>query len=152
MTPTANIIRNFLGEPQRDFLIRLQNIIPIHQTNLAYYDDKWGVDTWLMNSTASQSPCVPISCESQPLTIMAMWFSRWTEIKNLTISLLHWYERNGATAKKATENEYSISPIPLSKSSGRVWRILSGECPKNPNPPSCQLRLHTGQTGSGNDW
>ena len=43
MTPTVDMIRSFLEEPQRDSLIRFQNEIQINQTNLAYYDEKCGV-------------------------------------------------------------------------------------------------------------
>lgn len=43
MTPTVDMIRSFLEEPQRDSLIRFQNEIQINQTNLSYYDEKCGV-------------------------------------------------------------------------------------------------------------
>ena len=47
MTPTVDMIRSFLEEPQRDPVIRFQNEIHINQTNLAYYDEKCG--GWKVN-------------------------------------------------------------------------------------------------------
>lgn len=43
ITPTVDIIRSYLEEPEKDTVIRFQNDIHITQTNLAYYDEKCGV-------------------------------------------------------------------------------------------------------------
>lgn len=43
ITPTIDVIRTYLEEPERDTAIRFQNEVYITQTNLAYYDEKCGV-------------------------------------------------------------------------------------------------------------
>lgn len=43
ITPTVDIIRSYLEQPEKDSIIRLQNEVYITQTNLAYYDEKCGV-------------------------------------------------------------------------------------------------------------
>ena len=43
VTPTVDIIRSYLEQPEKDAAIRIQNDICITQTNLAYYDEKCGV-------------------------------------------------------------------------------------------------------------
>ena len=43
ITPTVDLIRSYLEEPEKDTVIRFRNDICINQTNLAYYDEKCGV-------------------------------------------------------------------------------------------------------------
>lgn len=43
ITPTVDIIRSYLEEPEKDTVIRFQKEVYITQTNLAYYDEKCGV-------------------------------------------------------------------------------------------------------------
>lgn len=43
ITPTVDMIRSYLEEPQKESVIQFQNDIYITQTNLAYYDEKCGV-------------------------------------------------------------------------------------------------------------
>ena len=43
ITPTVDLIRSYLEEPERNTVIRFQNDVYINQTNLAYYDEKCGV-------------------------------------------------------------------------------------------------------------
>ena len=43
ITPTVDIIRSYLEQPEKDAAIRFQNDVYITQTNLAYYDEKCGV-------------------------------------------------------------------------------------------------------------
>jgi hypothetical protein len=45
ITPTVDLIRSYLEEPERNTVIRFQNDVYINQTNLAYYDEKCGVAT-----------------------------------------------------------------------------------------------------------
>ena len=43
ITPTVDIIRSYLEEPEKDTVIRFQKEVYITQTDLAYYDEKCGV-------------------------------------------------------------------------------------------------------------
>lgn len=43
ITPTVDLIRSYLEEPEKNTVIRFQNDVYINQTNLAYYDEKCGV-------------------------------------------------------------------------------------------------------------
>lgn len=43
ITPTVDMIRSYLEEPQKESVIQFQNDVSITQTNLAYYDEKCGV-------------------------------------------------------------------------------------------------------------
>ena len=43
ITPTVDLIRSYLEEPEKNTVIRFQNDVNINQTNLAYYDEKCGV-------------------------------------------------------------------------------------------------------------
>ena len=43
VTPTIDLIRSYLEQPQMDSVIRFKNDVYITQTNLAYYDEKCGV-------------------------------------------------------------------------------------------------------------
>lgn len=43
VTPTVDIIRSYLEEPEKDTVIRFQKEVYITQTDLAYYDEKCGV-------------------------------------------------------------------------------------------------------------
>ena len=43
ITPTVDMIRSYLEEPEKNAVIRFQNDVCINQTNLAYYDEKCGV-------------------------------------------------------------------------------------------------------------
>ena len=43
ITPTVDLIRSYLEEPENNTVIRFQNDVYINQTNLAYYDEKCGV-------------------------------------------------------------------------------------------------------------
>ena len=43
ITPTVDIIRSYLEEPRQSGIILFQNEISIARTNLAYYDEKYGV-------------------------------------------------------------------------------------------------------------
>ena len=43
ITPTVDLIRSYLEEPENNTVIRFQNDVNINQTNLAYYDEKCGV-------------------------------------------------------------------------------------------------------------
>ena len=43
ITPTIDIIRSYLEDPEKDAAIRFRNEVYITQTNLAYYDEKCGV-------------------------------------------------------------------------------------------------------------
>ena len=45
ITPTIDIIRSCLEDPEKDAVIRFRNEVYITQTNLAYYDEKCGVAT-----------------------------------------------------------------------------------------------------------
>ena len=42
ITPTADIIRSYLEQPEKDAAIRFRNDVYITQTNLAYYDENAG--------------------------------------------------------------------------------------------------------------
>ena len=42
-TPTVDLIRSYLEEPVQNPIIPFRNEVGIHQTNLAYYDEKCGV-------------------------------------------------------------------------------------------------------------
>lgn len=42
-TPTVDLIRSYLEEPVQNLIIPFRNEVGIHQTNLAYYDEKCGV-------------------------------------------------------------------------------------------------------------
>ena len=43
ITPTVDLIRSYLEEPEKNTVVRFQNDVYINQTNLAYYDEKCGV-------------------------------------------------------------------------------------------------------------
>ena len=43
ITPTVDLIRSYLVEPEKNAIIRFQNDVCINQTNLVCYSEKCGV-------------------------------------------------------------------------------------------------------------